>query len=873
MREPEGPGSEPGLAYEECPELGIIVYRRSPGPGPAMDPGDRTAGEIVICLDSPSAESPEDTADPTHPNLFVLRCHGLGWARATDRALRLSRGELLALLGDGPISPGSLEDAKRLFAAHPRLSLLGVPSRYEPPGAPPPPLTMHRLTGKPFGHVEALRGGPVILKRGAFERVGGWDLLLAESGDPGPGLIQDLCRRLWLGGFEVAVSGGPENAVAPDEVDPLIQRYLNAKFERDRLGLHQQMARAQRLFEHRLRRRQLQPVEGPVDEWEEEDADETTATVAPASPAPVRVVDGASERDPFQPDEDPAPESIAEPVDDGTAGRLPQSGHLTLVVSNPFEEERRPLPSGDPTDRRPADRRRGPPPTPARLLSWGLSAQRQGDLQTAQWLYEEALEIDPGNAEVHNNLGLVQKSLSNYNRAIHHLQAAILATPANTTFWANLGNLLRQMRLPELAVLAYRRSLRSMPTNVTALTNLSEVLRQSSKVDEARKVLEEGQWRLPDSPEILHHLGMHEMLTGNVPEAEELLRQALDIGPRYGGAAHTLGILLQRQNRIPEAIEMLQRALTRQGDLTATRTHLAQCLLLSGKLDEGFRELTARERAPSRTGAEPPPAWTGDFLGGRTVLLHWQGDVNDFLFFSRFLPGLRARGGALRVVAPQDVLTLLPGLAPAEGIPEGQAVPVCDTACSFVRLPSIVGHRAGVSIEPYLSSPAGEPAPLPPPTPGRKRIGVCWTPPRCEPYEIVGTLTLEEVLRTLPSEGTDVFLLQARDQTIPLTGSISHVTDVRSSLKNFRSLAAALEAVDLVVTTPGAAAHLAGGMGRPLEIIVPTVPDWHWGLEGTETPWYPTARVVRPGPPGEGERRLAQLADDLRRWLELPAAP
>jgi len=58
------------------------------------------------------------------------------------------------------------------------------------------------------------------------------------------------------------------------------------------------------------------------------------------------------------------------------------------------------------------------------------------------------------------------------------------------------------------------------------------------------------------------------------------------------------------------------------------------------------------------------------------------------------------------------------------------------------------------------------------------------------------------------------------------------------------AFAAALAATDLVISVDTMAAHLAGGLGHPLWVALPSVPGWWWGLRD-RCPWYPAAQLFR----------------------------
>ena len=57
--------------------------------------------------------------------------------------------------------------------------------------------------------------------------------------------------------------------------------------------------------------------------------------------------------------------------------------------------------------------------------------------------------------------------------------------------------------------------------------------------------------------------------------------------------------------------------------------------------------------------------------------------------------------------------------------------------------------------------------------------------------------------------------------------------------------AAAMCALDLVISIDSAPAHLAGALDIPVWLLLTKVPDWRWGLEKETTPLYRSMRIFR----------------------------
>jgi ADP-heptose:LPS heptosyltransferase len=61
----------------------------------------------------------------------------------------------------------------------------------------------------------------------------------------------------------------------------------------------------------------------------------------------------------------------------------------------------------------------------------------------------------------------------------------------------------------------------------------------------------------------------------------------------------------------------------------------------------------------------------------------------------------------------------------------------------------------------------------------------------------------------------------------------------------FMDTAAILKNLDLFITSDSAIAHLAGGLGVPVWLLLPFAPDWRWLRDRADSPWYPTMRLFR----------------------------
>ncbi len=81
---------------------------------------------------------------------------------------------------------------------------------------------------------------------------------------------------------------------------------------------------------------------------------------------------------------------------------------------------------------------------------------------------------------------------------------------------------------------------------------------------------------------------------------------------------------------------------------------------------------------------------------------------------------------------------------------------------------------------------------------------------------------------------------------------------------DFLENAAIIDNCDLIITCDTSMAHLAGGMGKKVWLLLRDIPYWTWGLKGESTFWYPSMRLFRQ----EERHNWKEVIDRLSRTLK-----
>ncbi len=99
-----------------------------------------------------------------------------------------------------------------------------------------------------------------------------------------------------------------------------------------------------------------------------------------------------------------------------------------------------------------------------------------------------------------------------------------------------------------------------------------------------------------------------------------------------------------------------------------------------------------------------------------------------------------------------------------------------------------------------------------------------------------------------------------------LAGLGPDVIDLAPGLGDFADSAAAVAALDLVISVDTSVAHLAGAMGRPAWILLPYAQDWRWLRDREDSP--SSLRLFRQEKPQAWDGALTRVAAELGRLAE-----
>jgi hypothetical protein len=434
--------------------------------------------------------------------------------------------------------------------------------------------------------------------------------------------------------------------------------------------------------------------------------------------------------------------------------------------------------------------------------------QRAGRHKEAAAAYGQALALEPDLARAHTGLGIALRAQGKFAAAVACYRRSLQLDADSAHTYSCLGNVLKDLDRLDEAVACHREAVARQPDEPTFHSNLGVALKQRGELEAALAAFERAHAMRPDAAEV-------------------------------------------------------------EWDLALVRLHLGDFAGGWPAYESRWRRKDHRPRPFRR------PQWDGAPLAGRRILLHMEQGFGDAFLASRFIPLVKRRGGTVILEAKPEVARLFRLL---DGIDEvvlrGDRLPAFDLHCPLMSLPGIFKTDL-TNTPPALCLKA-------PPAAGRKalallararsrcKVGIVWSGSITFKDNRHRAAPLTHFLRFLEVPGVHLFSLQKGPPTAALAalGTDALITDLGPALDDFADTAAVLEALDLVIMTDSAVAHLAGALGRPVWLLLSFMPYWLWGTERADTPWYPTLRLFRQPRRNDWDEVFDRATQALARLIE-----
>ncbi|MRW82490.1 tetratricopeptide repeat protein [Pseudoduganella sp. FT26W] len=510
----------------------------------------------------------------------------------------------------------------------------------------------------------------------------------------------------------------------------------------------------------------------------------------------------------------------------------------------------------------------------------------QGRADEALQAHDEALRLQPQLVQAQRQRALALQQLQRTEDAQQAEQAALALQGQLLAAYRQQAHRLGQLAQHGSAAALYAAAL-ELDSSDTELQQLHAAALDNSKQHDA--VLTSLRHALALKMERAARHGAAELVADTDQEkdyekARVALEKLIKMAPNNPLAYINLGSILNKLGFNDQALASYDRALAMDANLPLAMWNRSLLLLARGDYERGWQgyeyRWVAKDLALSKAKRHfLKPQWTGrESLKGKTILLHAEQGLGDAIQFSRFAKTIQQRGArvVLEVWAP-----LIPLMRTLEGVDQliesgTDRPPAFDYHIPLLSLPHALNTRIDTipSAPFYLrSDPAKREqwsAELGFST--KLRVGVVWSGSATHGNDHNRTLPLS-ALAPLFNEDYEFICLQKEIRpadkelldTLPVR-QVSHL------LNNFGDTAALCDLMDVVITVDTSVAHLAGALGKPFWVMLPTPFEWRWLEHGSTNPWYPSATLFRQRQIGD----WAPVVNDVIAALNAlppPAAP
>jgi hypothetical protein len=360
-------------------------------------------------------------------------------------------------------------------------------------------------------------------------------------------------------------------------------------------------------------------------------------------------------------------------------------------------------------------------------------------------------------------------------------------------------------------------------------------------------------------------------------EALQSLKRALKLQPKYTDALSLAGNTWLALGNVEAALQHYDAALSINPNAADAHYNKAQALLTMGQCIDAWEhyewrlqwDMTVRV-GQSRSIDRVAPDWDGKPKDKPILVIPEQG-LGDQIFFAGMLEDLQA-------VAPGSTVCLEPRLVPLfqrsfEKLNFSSPYDIDAEQCIKNGNFSAQTHigslgkffRADASglskiSTPYLKADLSKTNDLRNrlAKPNRIVCGISWRSKNTT-FGADKSITLDALHPILYLDEVDFVDLQYGDTTEERKQlqqsrgiDIQHQAEIDNK-NDIDSLAALISACDIVVTISNVTAHIAAALGKPTLVMLPNSPSlfWYWHRDRTDSPWYPTAVLIRQTQRGE----------------------
>ncbi len=511
----------------------------------------------------------------------------------------------------------------------------------------------------------------------------------------------------------------------------------------------------------------------------------------------------------------------------------------------------------------------------------GVLYHQAGELPPAREWFVKAVAADPQNPHYALNMAMVCQALGD----VTGMKTALDSTLALSPGYAQAFQMRLQLALKEEEYATAERLIKNLmpivPQTPDLLKLLITVLGKQSKYAETLPLYES----LKDMQgtldmDQLGGYGLALQYQGRLEDAIAQFEMAIAFGHESAEMQYNLGVALDHTAQHERAKAAFEKSLSLDPQYKdAINAQAMLTIKMKGPDDPSVFSLLVHVLSKEDARQYDIPAWEGQPLEGKRLLLSSEQGVGDIVMFAGFIPPLLAMGARITLEMYKPMIEWF-----TQSFPDVKVIPMTAALNTDIRKQDFDYHcmlgdlmRFGIGSyrptehAPHMKADTNLTASLRAKYKGasdQRLIGISWH--TINPITgYIRSIPLDQWLPILRTPNCRFVSLQYMDHDADIAALASDqgVTIISDHgidpVREKHRFAVQIAAMDEVISIQNAATHFAGALGVPTTLMLSAAADWRWGLTRSDNPFYRTVRIVRQTAYGRWQPVIEQVAGEL----------
>ncbi len=487
---------------------------------------------------------------------------------------------------------------------------------------------------------------------------------------------------------------------------------------------------------------------------------------------------------------------------------------------------------------------------------------KSNDISRAISLLQSSRSLSLNSIEPKIALGKAFQMAHMYSDAKQVCREALDIDPNSYFAHLYLGSIYYKQGKLNKSIKAFQKAVKIKPTKITLYITISQIYIRIRKINKALKYLKLAYKIQPKSHVVLLNLSNIYTRLNLKAKAIDYLDKAILLKPHFAKAHFNKANLLHQIGLIPSAIDSYKSAIKYNFDFNSANRNLALSYLTIGEYQNGLPlyEFRSSGSNPQNPHYHPKlPKWHGkEPLKDTSLLLVTEQGLGDTIQFVRYVKVLLSLEVKTSLCLQPQLLRLISnsGLIDQISTIDKPLYFKSKFWLPLLSLPLYLGITPANPLitEPYIFTNPQSDQQWRSIFSSTKRplIALHWQGnPIVETNSLAGrSFPLEILSKFVNSFDCSLISLQKgfgleqlsscsfKNKFVPFQHQIDAIMD-------FSEIASIIKSCDLVITSDSAVAHLSGALGHPTWILLHKIPDWRWGIDNSDSIWYPKTRLFR----------------------------